>query len=197
MSVTEDILRLAEKNNGTLTLTMVAEAGFSKGNISHLVENGKLERSARGVYILPEKMDDEFLNLQSRYARGVYSHETALFLHDLTDRTPNSFHMTFPSTYNLTKVKRDRISCSQVIAAFYDIGIATILSPGGNKVKVYSMERTLCDVLRPRSQTDIQIVSEAFKRYAKRKDKNIPILSEYAKIFHVEDKLRAYLEVLL
>lgn len=61
----------------------------------------------------------------------------------------------------------------------------------------YDMERTLCDILRPRANTDIQIVSEAFKRYAKRKDKNIPQLSEYAKHFNVEEKLRFYLEVLL
>ena len=44
---------------------------------------------------------------------------------------------------------------------------------------------------------DIQVVAEAFKRYANRLDKNIPALSEYGKILKVETKLRAYLEVLL
>ena len=75
--------------------------------------------------------------------------------------------------------------------------LAETNAPGGNEVKVYSVERTLCDILRPQSNVDIQVVTEAFKRYAKRKEKNIPVLSEYAKLLKVEKRLRAYLEVLL
>ena len=77
------------------------------------------------------------------------------------------------------------------------MGIIDIKTPGGNLVKVYSIERTLCDILKVRSHTDIQIVSEAFKRYSKRENKNIPLISEYAKLLKVEKKLRSYLEVLL
>ena len=41
------------------------------------------------------------------------------------------------------------------------------------------------------------MVTEAFKRYAANSDKNIPVLSELAKLLKVEIKLRSYLEVLL
>ena len=64
-------------------------------------------------------------------------------------------------------------------------------------VWVYNKERTLCDILRPNSSADIQIISESFKRYTADKKKNIPLLSEYAKMLKVEVKLRSYLEVLL
>ena len=64
-------------------------------------------------------------------------------------------------------------------------------------VSAYSVERTLCDILRPHSRVDIQIVTEAFKHYATKSNKNIPILSEYATILKVEARLRSYLEVLL
>ena len=77
------------------------------------------------------------------------------------------------------------------------MGVAEVLTPGGNTVRAYSAERTLCDILRPHNHVDIQVVTEAFKRYATRPDKNIPVLSEYAKTLKVEKKLRAYLEVLL
>ena len=77
---------------------------------------------------------------------------------------------------------------------WYDEGKTQIQSPGGNKIMVYSMERTLCDILRKRGGIDKGIVAEAFKRYVVRTDKNIPLLSEYAKKFHVEDKVRTYLE---
>ncbi|MCF0155461.1 MAG: hypothetical protein HUJ84_07115, partial [Veillonella sp.] len=80
---------------------------------------------------------------------------------------------------------------------WYDIGVSDVLTPNGHIVKGYSVERTLCDLVRLKNKVDIQIITEAFKRYVKRKDKNIPLLSEYAKVFKVQDKVRSYLEVLL
>lgn len=197
MGATEQIIKMAKENNGMVTTAMVVEAGFSRGNIKYLVDKGIIEKSARGVYILPEVWDDEIFNLQNRFKRGIYSHETALFLWDLTDRTPNWYCMTFPMNYNLTKPKEENIRCLQCKEDFYEVDITFVSTPGGNKVMAYGMERTLCDILRPHAQVDIQIVAEAFKRYANRLDKNIPLLSEYAKLFKVEKRLRAYLEVLL
>jgi len=193
----EEIIKMAKENNGIVTTAMVVAEGFSRGNIKYLVDRGIIEKSARGVYILPEVWDDEIFNLQNRFKRGIYSHETALFLWDLTDRTPNKYDMTFPMNYNLTKPKEEEVRCMQCKKELYELGIAEASTPGGNTVKAYSVERTLCDILRSRSCVDIQVVTEAFKRFAARTDKNIPILSEYAKILKVERKVRAYLEVLL
>ena len=197
MGATEEIIKMAKENNGTVTTAMVVEAGFSRGNMKYLVDKGMIEKSARGVYILPEVWEDEIFILQNRFKRGIYSHKTALFLWDLTDRTPNRYHMTFPANYNLTNPKEENVQCVQCMEALYKLGIVNAITPGGNKVRAYSMERTLCDILRPHSRVDIQIVTEAFKRYANRSDKNIPVLSEYAKMLKVETKLRTYLEVLL
>ena len=197
VGATEEIIRMAKENNGTVTTAMVVAAGFSRGNIKYLVDKGMIEKSARGVYILPEVWEDEIFNLQNRFKRGIYSHETALFLWDLTDRTPNRYHMTFPVNYNLTNPKEENVQCVQCTEALYELGIADVITPGGNVVRAYSVERTLCDILRPHSCVDIQVVTAAFKRYANRVDRNIPVLSEYAKILKVETRLRNYLEVLL
>ncbi len=197
MRATEAIISMAKENNGTVTTAMVVAAGFSRGNIKYLVDKGMIEKSARGVYILPEVWEDEVFNLQNRFKRGIYSHETALFLWDLTDRTPNRYYMTFPANYNLSRPKGENIRCVQCKKALYDLGIAEVTTPGGNTVRAYSVERTLCDILRAHSHVDIQIVTEAFKHYATSSNKNIPVLSEYAKVLKVETKLRSYLEVLL
>lgn len=197
MGATEEIIRMAKQNNSMVTTAMVVSAGFSRGNLQYLVDRGLLEKSARGVYILPEAWGDEIFNLQNRFRRGIYSNETALFLWGLTDRTPNFYSMTFPSNYNMTQAKEKNIKCSQCKTDWYKLGMQTVFTPGGNSVVAYNKERTLCDILRPNNFADIQIVSESFKRYATGKEKNIPLLSEYAKIFKVETKLRSYLEVLL
>ncbi|MBQ6503430.1 MAG: type IV toxin-antitoxin system AbiEi family antitoxin domain-containing protein [Flexilinea sp.] len=194
---TQRILELAKQNNGIITTSIVVNAGISRGTLKYLSDNGVLEKASRGVYTLPEVWEDEFVNLQSRYKRGIFSLETALFLCDLTDRTPNRFHMVFPATYNLSAPKRKGIICSGSKEPLYSLGVVELKTPGGNKVKGYCAERSLCDILRPRNRTDIQIITDAIKKYSSRKDRNIPLLSEYAHKLRVEEKIRTYLEVLL
>lgn len=196
MTNAERILEILKKNNGVITTSEVTASGISRGSLKHLVDTGVLERASRGVYQLADVWDDEMYHLQVRYKKGIFSGETALYLHDLTDRTPSRFQMTFPNGYNLTNVKKENIRCNRVIKKLYDMGVQEIKTPAGNLVRTYNMERTLCDILRTQSNTDIQIVSDAFKRYARRNDKNIPLLSKYAKELRVETKLRSYLEVL-
>ena len=197
MTNAEKIMKIVKENNGTITSDEVTKAGLSRWSLKILVDSGKLERSARGVYILPELWDDEMYNLQVQFKRGIFSGETALFLNDLTDRTPNRYQMTFPIGYNVTSLKNENVKAIRTKEEFYGLGIITVLTPSGNPVRAYSREKTLCDILRGISNTDIQIVSEAFKQYARSKEKNIPLLSEYAKILRVEKRLRSYLEVLI
>ena len=94
------------------------------------------------------------------------------------------------------KPKKDNVRCAQCKEDFYDLEIAEINTPGGNGAKVHSIERTLCNILRPHS-VDIQVMTEAFECYVKRENKNIPVLSGYENQLKVEKRLRAYLEVWL
>lgn len=194
---TTRILELAKENNGIVTTSMVIEAGISRGILKYLVDIGKLERSARGVYILPGTWDDEFVNMQTRFKKGIYSHETALFLCDLTDRTPSSFNMVFPATYNLSGPKEFGIRCSSVREPLYSLGVVSMKTPAGNPVRCYCAERALCDIMNRRSHTDIQIVADAFRRYTAGNEKNIMLLMDYADKLSVRNRIMAYLEVLL
>lgn len=197
MTSTNTILEMAKSNNGIVTADAVTDMGLSRGLLTYLCEKGQLENVSRGVYIVPDVWEDEMFNYSIRFKKGVFSHETALFLWGLTDQTPVFYTMTFPIGYNLTKVKEEGIKCVQNKKEIYSEGIDQVCTPSGNKVNCYCIEKTLCDILRPRASTDVQIVTEAFKRYAKSNNRNIHLLSEYAKRLKVEEKVRAYLEVLL
>lgn len=197
MSSLNDIIEYAKSHNGVVTADAITSMGLSRGFLTYLCEKGLLENVSRGVYIIPDVWEDEMFNFAVRFKKGVYSHETALFLLGLTDRTPVFYTMTFPKGYNLTKVKEEGLKCIQNKKEFYSDGIIQTCTPSGNQVNCYCMEKTLCDILRPRADIDVAIVTEAFKQYVKLKDRNIVLLSEYAKRYKVEDKVRSYLEVLL
>lgn len=197
MKNTDRIIEIMKNNNGMITTAQVTAAGISRSSLKHLLTEGLIERSDRGVHILPEVWDDELFNLQHRYRRGIYSLGTALFLNGLTDRTPNKYQMTFPINYNVSNVDQKKVIANRVKLEQYELGQIKVKTPGGNLVFCYSSERTLCDIIKNKNKVDIQLVSEAFKNYVSSINKDIVLLSEYSKYLGVEDRIRSYLEVLL
>ena len=127
----------------------------------------------------------------------IYSHETALFLHDLTDRDPISYTVTVPSGYNTKAIIEDGMNVFSIKRELHELDSVQLETIFGHMVTAYGLERTVCDCIRSRNKMDIAIVTDAVKRYAKRSDKNLNILMEMAETFRVTKPLRNYMEVLL
>jgi len=191
------IMQMVNKNNGVITTAQVSTAGLNRGDLRKLLYVGLLERVSRGVYSKVDILGDEFYNLQTRFKKGIFSLETALFLTGYIDRTPSKFNMMFPIGYNTSVLKSQNVKFSRTKRDTYEMGIQDVKTPGGNIVRAYCVEKTLCDILKGKNHIDVQIVSESFKKYSKNSKKDIPLLSKYAKILGVESKLRSYLEVLI
>jgi len=170
---------------------------FSNERLRLLVKAGELEHVTYGVYSLPEELVDIMYIKQLRRPRIIYSHETALYLHDLTDRDPIRYSVTVPSGYNVSRLREDGFNVFTIKQDAYDLGTIRMKTMFGNEVVVYDLERTICDCLRSRNQMDIAILSDALKRYVRRKDRNIQKLMRFAETFQVDRLLRNYLEVLL
>jgi len=172
------------------------EVGISRTTLSQLVENGALERIAHGMYTRSDLFPDELYILQQRSDKIIFSHETALFLHDLSERTPLLHSLTVPSNRKLSTIMADGCKIYYVKPELHELGKSTVVSKIGYDVIVYNVERTICDVLRSRNRMDSQTVAEAMKSYATHKNINWNLLSEYARIFKVTKLMRQYLEVL-
>ena len=197
MTDKEKIKELLEASpDGTITAEQVTSAGLHRSILQELVGNGELYRFGRGLYVCSNAWEDDFYLLQRKYSRGIYSHDTALYLLGYSDRTPARYTMTFPKGYNALSLKQEELIVKRVIPENYDFGIIEIQSPSGNPIRVYDLERTLCDILRG-SGSDIQIVGAAMKRYAASKDKDIHKLMQYAERLRVKPKVLRYMEILL
>ena len=94
--------------------------------------------------------------LHLRCAQAVFSHESALFFHDLTDREPSPYSITVKTGYNPASLQADGIKVYTIKKELHDVGIATMNTPFGNPVPVYDMERTICDLIRSRSGIEMQ-----------------------------------------
>jgi hypothetical protein len=67
----------------------------------------------------------------------------------------------------------------------------------GNNIPVYNVERTICDIIRSRSNIDFQDFQYALKGYDLRKNKDMTLLMEYAEKLRVSKLIRQYMEVLI
>ena len=199
------LMALLSEKGGRITAKQASLAGIHRMFLKQLSDAGKIVRVARGVYQLETAQEDELLNLQHRCPTGVFSCETALFLHSLTERAPFMWTMTFKGFYHSPTLAENGIVVKHSSKNLYPLEsknlypleIVEVKTPLGNVVRTYSAERTLCEIMTAKVAADIQTITYAIKTYVGRKEKNIPKLMQLAKTFHVEKKLRAYLEVLL
>ncbi|MBS3889760.1 MAG: type IV toxin-antitoxin system AbiEi family antitoxin domain-containing protein [Firmicutes bacterium] len=190
-------LQMLLKNKGILTAAQANVLGISNERLRLLVRSGDLERVSHGVYISPDDHVDRMYIAQQRRRKIIYSHETALYLHELTDRDPISYTVTVPTGYNTKTLREAGLAVFAVKRELHELGAVQMETMFGNAVLAYGLERTICDCIRSRSQMDIAIVTDAVKRYSKRKDKHLDVLMQMAEEFRIVKPIRSYMEVLL
>lgn len=197
MSNFERIRKILQDQHGSLLTSDLVKFNIPRTYLSILEQNGEIERVSRGVYRLTASIEDEMFSFQARYKSSIYSHETALYLNDLTNRTPLSYAISVPVGYHSISLKGSGHKVFYVNRNLFDLGVISMKSPHGNEIRTTNLERTICDVLRNRNQIDIQQINEALKRYVKIKEKDLDLLYNYARQFRNQKIVREYIEVLL
>lgn len=96
-----ELYETAAAQEGHFTTEQAAVAGYYPQLLTKYLDNGKIIRVRRGVYRLVhfpagDHEDLAVIWLWSK-RRGVFSHETALALHHLSDALPAKAHLTLPT----------------------------------------------------------------------------------------------------
>lgn len=193
----EKILNYAKENNGYVTMKEVKKLGISKSFFSNLINNNKLERVGTGVYKLPEYPIDNFYILSKLSKNMCYSHATALYLHNMSDRIPLVYDITVPYNYSGSLLNNNKVILRYVKEDIFKMGIIDIKTINNLTVKCYDLERTICDIIKDKNRMDKEIYSKALKDYAKNKNKDILKLIKYSKKMGIEEEVVELMEVLL
>lgn len=193
----EKILNIMRKNGGCITTKELNPNNINRYFLTKMIEKKQINRISRGYYGLVNYNVDEYYKIISMSEKAVFSMNTALYLHNLSDRTPLIFDITVPYYYGGSLRKNKNVNLYFVNTSILDLGRIEIISPFGMKIKVYDKERTLCDIVKNRNHMDIEIFSKAIKKYINSDDKNLNKLMKYAKKLKIENKIREYMEVFL
>ena len=197
MDYMTELAAIAQGHGGIIETKTAIAHGISKAILYKLCKENKIHRVVHGQYILADDLQDELLSIAKRSDRIILSHETALFLHGISDRTPFEHTITVPSDYTVSAAIRSECKIYYIKPELFDLGRTTLTTPAGNDVPAYDLERTICDMIRSRNKVGTETFLAALKRYVTSAKKDLNILHSYAKKMRVANVLRQYLEVLL
>lgn len=96
------LYEIAESQAGYFTTNQAREAGFSWERLSYYAATGRFYRVQRGIYRLVQFPGSPYEDLFVAWLKigpgAVISHESALYLYQLSDLLPNEIHVIMPRT---------------------------------------------------------------------------------------------------
>ena len=103
------LYELAASQGGYFTVSQAADCGFSLQLLEHHSRSGRLQRCQRGIYRLahfpPTEYDDLIILWLWSEEKGIFSHGTALALHNLSDYLPARHHLTVPLSWKKRRLR--------------------------------------------------------------------------------------------
>ena len=193
MDYENKILKLFK--NGYLTTKDVTDNNIPRFYLTKLMKESKIERVSRGVYIKKNELVDEFVILQSKSKNAIYSNTTALYLHGFSNRIPIKYDITINSGYNGSLQKEKNVNLFYTKRELLELGVINYKLDSGNIIRVYDLDKTICDIIKNKKKIDAEIFNKAIKEYFYSKKKNTLKLYEYAKKMNIYNKVRDTFEV--
>jgi predicted transcriptional regulator of viral defense system len=183
----DKIIKMFEEHNGVLSTKEIESNGFSRVILKKYIENDKIEKIKRGLYILKGKYIDEFYIFQRIYPGAIFSYNTALYFHNLSERTPRIMDVTIYTGYNPHRFD-SRVNVHRVSKKIINLGVIKMKSPQGMKIRVYDIERTVCDIIKNNKNMDLEETNKVIKNSIRSKNFDIDKMLEYAKKIKVYKK---------
>lgn len=193
-SNTEIIKLIMKLNNGYVTSKDLDNYGIHRMYLNIMRKNGIIEKVGNGIYIDANKIEDSYYVFCLSMPNIIFSHMTALYFYGLSIKAPNDkYDITVRKTYNSKHLKNHNVF--YVSEDIYDLGLTEMDTPMGNKVRVYDIERCICDIIRSKNRMDLEHVKYSIREYIKRKDKDLIKLSKYADKMGIKKEVMDFVEV--
>lgn len=190
----EKIKKLLKQNNGIITTKQIEGIGIPRVHIKQFIESGTIERVKKGIYISRDMLEDEFYIFQLKNKNAIFSYNTAMYLFRASERTPEKIDVTVYSGYNVQRFPNN-MRVHYVKKDLLDLGVVIVNSPSGFKVKVYNMERTICDILKDRNTgIDKEQTNKFIRNMILHNQVDLNKIWEYAKKMKCEKKLEKVME---
>lgn len=179
----EQINDLVEKNGGLVRTSEIEALGVDYRRVLHFVEEGYLIRVKSGYYTTKyfECTEDQWI--QKLFGEdGILTMESALFMYGYLKDRPYKWSIAINKNTSKSRFNIDY----PIVEPFYtepevlEIGV-TETDFAGSKMKIYTKERLICDVLKYQEKMDREDFKKGVWGYIMDEKKDVVKLMEYAK----------------
>lgn len=187
------------EQGGTLRMSVALRHGITRYVLYAMLEEGKLERLARGVYRLadlPSLGNPDLVTVAQRIPKGVICLVSALAFHELTTQIPHVVWVAVKRRSRVPRIEWPPVRVLEFTGEAYSAGTETH-ALDGTPVSIYSREKTLADCFKYRNRIGRDIALEALTTYLRAGGTDIDALMKYARICRVSNVIRPYLEAML
>lgn len=190
----ESLRLLFEQNNGYLTRNQMTGKTLYNHLLS-LVKKGVVERIKQGVYhYTTEVFDNTMIDVEKIVPGGVLCLYSAWSYYELSVQIPQAFNVAIEKNRKVTLPAYPPITLYYWKQQYHELGVVE-REIGGYQVKIYDLEKSVCDAIKYRTKVGSEVVSEILKNYLKLKNRNLTLLMEYARKMRIEKTLKTYLEI--
>ena len=160
------------------------------------VAKGNVVRLRNGIYVLPDEMAKTMIDVDTIVPDGILCMYSAWAHYELTTKLPPSICIAIEKKRKVILPDYPPVSLYYWSRPALEIGVIQ-QEIDGYKVKIYDLEKSVCDAVKFRNKIGIDISSEILKNYLKRSDKNLTRLNEYAKRMRVANTMNSLIDYLV
>jgi predicted transcriptional regulator of viral defense system len=160
--------------------------------LNRMMNDNSVSKVKRGLYRLNDyDHDSSFIEVSKIVPSGIICMFSAWFYYGLTTTIPHENHIAVTQNKKIILPDYPPVRLYYLSEKFYQLGV-TQIGMDGSSVKIYDLEKSVCDAVRFRNKVGLDIAFEVVKNYVRRKDRNLNKVSEYARLMRVE-KIMQYI----
>jgi predicted transcriptional regulator of viral defense system len=186
------------RRHGIVRPRDVEAAGIPREFLLRLLKQGKLERSGRGMYTLPNYPVTEhhsYAEVAKRVPGAVLCLLSALAFHEMTTQNPEDVWIALGKGARRPALASPSIRVVRLSGLSLTEGIESHRVEGV-PIRVYSAAKTVADCFKFRNKIGLDVAIEALKECLRRKKGTVNDIYSFAKICRVSNVIRPYMEAL-
>jgi predicted transcriptional regulator of viral defense system len=158
--------------------------------LNNLIEQGLVTKVKRGIYsINSDKTIDQKIEISKIISSGIFCMFSMWQYYNLTTNNPSEYHVAIQNKERIKIPDNLPIKLYYWTEKYFNIGIEEI-QKDGHTIKIYDLEKSVCDAVRFRNKVGMDIAIEVVKNYVVRKDRNFDKLIKYARQLRIETVIK-------
>ena len=160
------------------------------------VAKGNVVRLRNGIYALPDEMAKTMIDVEKIVPGGILCLYSAWAYYELTTKLPPDICIAIEKKRKVILPDYPPVALYYWAQTSFELGIAE-KEIEGYKVRIYNLEKSVCDAVKFRNKIGVDISSEILKNYLSRTDRNLTRLNEYAKRMRVANIMNNLIDYMI